>query len=136
MHINTAYHYSNLLLGKGSSESEGTLYMRQGDAEIFKALKADPVKDTYWEISEQNDLFMSEEERQLIPVDAKIVDTTFTQYIFPIIGLTIARIFHIQTIPALYLGRFFNLACYIFFIYWAIRKTPVAKLTFFVAGAV
>lgn len=134
VHINTAYHYSNLLLGKGSSESEGTLYMRQGDAEIFKALKADPVKDTYWEISEQNDLFMSEEERQLIPVDAKIVDTTFTQYIFPSIGLTIARIFHIQTIPALYLGRFFNLACYIFFIYWAIRKTPVAKLTFFVAG--
>lgn len=134
VHINTAYHYSNLLLGKGSPESGGTFYIRHGDKENFEILSAKPVRHTYWEISEQNNLFMSEEDMQLVSVDERIVDTTITQYIFPSIGLAIARILHLQTLPMLYLGRFFNLACYIFFIYWAVRKTPVAKLSFFVAG--
>ncbi len=133
-HLWTAYNYTNQLLGVGVPEDKSEIYMRANDRKFLSSLSMYPSKNTYKTVTEQTGLFVSSDDSLYVNTTARTVNTPFTQYAAPIVGLAIARVLHLQALPTLYFARFLNLGLYIFCIYWAIRKTPVAKLTFFVTG--
>lgn len=56
------------------------------------------------------------------------------QYLMQAIGISIARILHLNFMPLYFLGRLFNLLFYVFCLYFAIKLIPFGKLTMVVVG--
>ena len=52
-------------------------------------------------------------------------------YLPEVIGIWIGKILHLPIFMLVYLARFFNLACWVILVYYAIKITPRGKATFF-----
>ncbi len=130
VHITTAYHTSNKLLGIKESYNfaEGTLLMRQCDAGVY----TEPVKYNAFEIQEIYEGIFSNagDKTQLVPVKARIHDTAFGPLFWAqAIGITVARLLGLGFVPMIILGRLANLAVYTALVWLAIKVMPIHKNT-------
>ncbi|MBP1571449.1 MAG: DUF2142 domain-containing protein, partial [Oscillospiraceae bacterium] len=130
VHITTAYHTSNKLLGIKESYNfaEGTLLMRQCDAGVY----TEPVKYNAFEIQEIYEGIFSNagDKTQLVPVKARIHNTAFGPLFWAqAIGITVARLLGFGFVPMIILGRLANLAVYTALVWLAIKVMPIHKNT-------
>lgn len=58
-------------------------------------------------------------------------DGPFYLHVISGLGITIARIFHLSTVAAFYLGRFLNLAFFILCTYFGMKRLPFGKMALF-----
>lgn len=126
-HIDMAYRHSNALLGIGTA-GENKCYKRADDAEV--AFTSEPTLTNYKEL--YDGLFTLVEDAALVEADA----TSNTQapavvYLPAVLGMTLARLLHLGTVPMLLLARWCSLLFFALLAYWGMRKLPFGKITLF-----
>lgn len=126
-HFVSAYHYSNVLMGKPFSMEDGSFEMRNED---IKSLKYSIFSGfgMFQKIKDEFSFFKTEEGTVVLPYG---VAGNFLQFFPQALGITIGRIFNLGNILVYYLGRIMNLAVYIALVYFAIKLIPFGKLIIF-----
>lgn len=129
IHFGTAYKISNLMLGEPLSGENGIVLMRESDANVEYGTI--PNGTTYQYTLNH----MMEGNDDSATLEWKHGDLGIKNKILHLpsaIGISVARVLHLGSVPLIYLGRFANLLFYIAIVYFAIKITPLGK-TFFVA---
>lgn len=129
IHFGTAYKISNLVLGKEQSGENGIVAMRESDANV--EYETIPNVNTYQYtldhlIEGNSDSATLEWKHGDLGTKNKIL------HLPSAIGISIARLLHLGSVPLIYLGRLTNLLFYLAIVYFAIKITPLGK-TFFAA---
>ena len=129
VHFGTAYKISNLILGKPLSGENDIVAMRESDENVEYGTI--PTVATYQYtlehmLEKNNDSATKEWRHKDLGMENKIL------HLPGAIGISLARLLHLGSVPLIYLGRFMNLLFYIIIVYFAIKITPLGK-TFFVA---
>lgn len=128
-HIDTAYALSNEFMGIPESGKPGYIYKRIEDidsgAEKRQSLGADNYKWMY------EKLFCAAEDASLAEcaVRSNLSNGGKIYYVPQAVGISIGRILNLGLLPAIMLGRFFSLLCYIVLVYFAVKIIPVGKLS-------
>ena len=133
-HFNTAYRYSNLLLGQGYETEDGDMVKRQEDVDTMSSLSYRPTKAVYESYFENGNLFLESGGGTLVQRKGDNVSYPFWGYLPGIVGLTIGRLLHLGTLPMLFFARLLSSCTYAVLLFFAIRKTPVGKLCFCLIG--
>ena len=131
-HINRAFNLSSGLMGQTDGPvPPGTVVRRAGDNDVVIQENGTTVF-TYRELA-----------RQALTRTSDPTPTTFegesatgaaVLYLPGVLGLTLARLLGLGLVPALYLGRLFNLAVYVLLGLLAVKLTPTRKGLLAVAG--
>lgn len=141
-HIETAYRYANVMLGKPFQveAEEGVevywqnvpILVRKDDVEMTNLSPFhEPSLSAFQTVRDRFKWFSSAEGREMvINYDARSADSGFIGYLFSGFGMALARVLNLGMYPALYLGRLMNLLFYTFCIYWTIRLVPFKKWLF------
>lgn len=130
-HMDTAYRYSNRLLGIERSERIGYDFKRAADVDALteQTERTSVNINSYQRL--YNGFFSKTEEDYL--VECYMRDNSnnggVLLYWASTIGLTIARMLNFGTIPMYLTGRFFNLLAYCILVYVAIKILPYGKIT-------
>lgn len=129
IHFGTAYKISNLMMGKTVSGENGIVLMRESDANV--EYDTIPTVETYQYtlnhmIEGNDDSATLEWKHSDLGLKNKIL------HLPSAIGISIARVLHLGSVPLIYLGRFTNMLFYLVLVYFAIKITPIGKI-FFVA---
>lgn len=131
-HFYCTYKYTDTLLGQTATDD--TISVRSADEEFFKALPGDlsMEREDYDEQLADLELVASEQGESDVAVPSSYPWTSNLPQVkwAPVLGVLIARLLNLGTIPLFYLGRLFNLAYYILLCWFAVRLTPVAKSAF------
>lgn len=123
-HFDTAYRYSNDLLGIGHSTDDGDMFKRAEDNML--GLTPGPTStSTYSTVYKE--LFSTSDDNTLVKVEGRDVKEPFYLYAMDTLAITIARLLNFGKVPTLMLAKLFNLAIYIVLTYFAIKKIPFAK---------
>lgn len=132
-HINTAYQYSNVMLGIDFNTNDGILTMRQCDADAWPSVfSRRPSADTYkLLLSNAGNNYNGEHYVDQTPT---IVDAFPLSYFASALGMTLARIFNLGTVAMLYSGRTLNLVIYAILCYFAVKLLPFGKEMLFVVA--
>jgi len=141
-HIQTAYRYANVMLGKDFiAEAEEGMELQPRNKPI-QLRKADlpilglsyfhgPSQGAYQLVRDGFEWFCSQEDTVMVSnLQARCADSGFIGYLFPALGIALGRILRLGMYPSLYLGRLMNLVFYAFCIYWTIRLAPFKKWLF------
>lgn len=129
IHFGTAYKISNLIMGKTVSGDNGVVLMRESDANVEYGTIPNVTTYQYTldhMIEGNDDSATLEWKHNDLGLKNKIL------HLPSAIGISVARVLHLGSVPLIYLGRFANLLFYIAIVYFAIKITPLGK-TFFVA---
>lgn len=132
-HIDTAYRYSNIIMGTNNNDNEHYIFKRKDDIDMQvhtqEGGKNDVNAESYKYLRDH--LFSMVEDDSLVRCAAR--DNTGNgggiYYIPAALGITLGRILHLGTLPMLMLGRLFNLFVFVFLAYVGIKKIPFGKLT-------
>lgn len=126
-HIDMSYRHSNRLLGIASA-GENKCYKRADDAEL--TFTSEPTLTNYKAV--YDGLFTMVNDNRLVETAA----TSDTQapivvYLPAVLGMTLARVLHLGTVPMYLLARWCSLLCFALLTYWGMRKLPFGKITLF-----
>lgn len=126
-HIDMTYRHSNALLGIETA-GENKCYKRADDEKI--RFTSEPTLTNYKEV--YDGLFTLAKDESLVEADA----TSNTQaplvvYLPAVLGMTLARLLHLGTVPMLLLARWCSLLFFALLAYWSMRKLPFGKTTLF-----
>lgn len=130
-HIDTAYRYSNYMMGISEPENSFYTYKRSDDVDMqvhaLNSIKQNVGKESYLYLF--NNLFSKVKNDELVKCFARnnSNNASFIFYLPASLGITIGRFFGLGTLPMLLLGRLMNLSVYIFLVYFAIKKIPFGK---------
>lgn len=134
VHFDTAYRYSNVLLGE--KYSMGTpqgpfvgMVKRADDIKILSKFTQTPNINEYHLIASQ--LFTKESNTTLVPTKGYNVSLVGIDYLPAALGFTLARILDLSAVALYMLGRLFNLLFFTICVFVAIRKVPFGKMIFF-----
>ncbi len=130
-HIDTAYTYSNVIMLKGFKTDNGGILKRKDDVTNWY-LVTKPSMDTFKELFAHMKLIA--ENTELVEVSNIFIETAPYLYLPSSLGITLARILRLGTVPLFYLGRLFNFMFFIFMTYIAIKKIPFGKIILFVVS--
>lgn len=122
-HLANTYHYSNRLLGTTRQDTPGQLTVRAADAAILQAPGIDMF--TWQDMAHPEPL--SAPANDYITIPAHRDGTLFLLYLPQILGITLARLLGLGTLPLLLMGRLAGLLAYTFITVLAIRRLPIAK---------
>ncbi len=126
-HLDTAYKYSNIIMGIGNPDIPGTIYKRKCDAIQSDVLANQVDSNSYYQFCKN--IFTIPKEKELLVVSYN--DTTNQVsglvYLPAAIGISLGRLFGLSAIMAYTLGRIFAAMAYIAMVYFAICLTPFGK---------
>ena len=126
-HIDMSYRHSNVLLGIESA-GENKCYKRKDDTQL--EFTSSPSLENYKLI--YDGLFTLAEDDTLVEADAtSTTEAPVIIYLPAVLGMTLARLLHLGTVPMLLLGRWFNLLGFTILAYFAMKKLPFGKTTLF-----
>ncbi len=126
-HIDMTYRHSNTLLGIDSA-GENKCFKRQDDTKL--EFTSNPSLENYKNI--YDGLFTMVKDSALVEADAtSTTEAPMIIYLPAVIGMTLARILHLGTVPMLLLGRWFSLLGFTVLTYFAMKKLPFGKSTLF-----
>lgn len=145
-HYAFAYKYANIYSFKGiadpkDEDGDYLIYMRTEDAELLSSITDVPIyitEGSYRDVAKNFSLFSKDNSLQTYKINQIVDMRSFKSnnvplgYIASGLGVALARLLHLGAVPTFYMGRFFNAALFIFFVYLAIKITPVGKETLFV----
>lgn len=135
-HFNTAYQLSNIMMGVKEEKNDRVL-MRKADAE-YKQI-SDYSKPSYMTVEEYQIYYSaffksSSNTNEIVRTQYSAIDTPYYQYFFPAVGITLGRIIGVGPIFLFFIGRLFNMLFSVLLISYAIKKTPIGKVGFFVSA--
>ena len=139
-HFPKNYHYSNVLLGKAENDNDFITYLREADVEAFyeKNARAEVENEQtqeFWRIYQDWEWTCSSSEMKEMPRHTAVAGGTILAYLPSVVGLTLARIVHLGSYPAIYFAKLCSFAAYLFMCYYAIKKTPILKTVFVFTAA-
>lgn len=119
----TSYELSNHLLFQKETSKDDYVYMRASDAEFM--LHRNPGANDYQIVFDH--FFDKCEDKTMVLSGMKKREMVFWDFLPQAIGISIARIFGMGQISAMYLARFLNFLLYLVLFALAIRKMPFGK---------
>ena len=126
-HIDMCYRHSNTLLGIESA-GENKCFKREADTQL--EFTSNPSLENYKNI--YDGLFSVVKEDTLVEADAtSTTEAPMIIYLPAVVGMTLARLLHLGTVPMLLLGRWFSLLGFTALTYFAMKKLPFGKSTLF-----
>ena len=126
-HIDMSYRHSNTLLGIESA-GENKCYKRQDDTEL--EFTSSPSLENYKII--YDGLFSMAENDTLVEAEAtSSTEAPMIIYLPAVLGMTLARLLHLGTVPMLLLGRWFSLLGFTILTYFGMKKLPFGKTALF-----
>lgn len=126
-HIDMSYRHSNTLLGIESA-GENKCYKRQDDTEL--EFTSSPSLENYKII--YDGLFSMTENDTLVEAEAtSTTEAPMIIYLPAVLGMTLARLLHLGTVPMLLLGRWFSLLGFTILTYFGMKKLPFGKTALF-----
>ncbi|OUO60426.1 hypothetical protein B5F73_03830 [Olsenella sp. An270] len=140
-HFNSSYKYSDMILMQEVSNTSIT--MRACDAEFEDAVlyhyHSDPSltaptvnRSLYRTVVQSFALFAGDAELVQVPVDSSYaVEANLPQLKLPsALGIVLARIIGLGSVPLFYLGRLFNFAFFVILVVAAVKITPIGRNIF------
>lgn len=127
-HFETAYRYSNVLLGKGYKTENGG-YLRRAEDSMVGLTQAKTRIENLGVVA--RDIFKFSNDSKLEIVSGSAIQESPIVYFPAAFGITIARIFNLGRIPLFLLGRLFNLIAFSILTYFSIKKIPYGKTVLF-----
>ena len=125
-HIASAYNLSNYITFRHSG-ANGKILVREADLDLYKSIATTKLTRGYYSAIKNHFALFCD--------NSTLVETTLTPnknapfgYIFSGLGITVARLLNLGTVPLVYMGRIFNFAAYTAMSYFAIKKIPVGKI--------
>ncbi len=126
-HIDMAYRHSNTLLGIPSA-GENKCFKREDDTKL--EFTSNPSLENYKNI--YDGLFTMVEDDTLVEAEAtSVTGAPMIIYLPAVLGMSLARLLHLGTVPMLLLGRWFSLLGFAVLSYFAMKKLPFGKSTLF-----
>lgn len=126
-HIDMSYRHSNTLLGIESA-GENKCYKRQDDTGL--EFTSSPSLENYKII--YDGLFSMAENDTLVEAEAtSTTEAPMIIYLPAVLGMTLARLLHLGTVPMLLLGRWFSLLGFTILTYFGMKKLPFGKTALF-----
>lgn len=126
-HIDMTYRQSNTLLGIESA-GENKCYKRADDAEL--TFTSEPSLENYKNI--YDGLFTMVQDNRLVEAEAtSVTDAPMVVYLPAILGMSLARLLHLGTVPMLLLARWCSLLFFALMTYFGMKKLPFGKITLF-----
>lgn len=126
-HIDMSYRHSNTLLGIESA-GENKCLKRADDAELD--FTSYPSLTNYKNL--YDGLFSLVEDDTMVEADATSnTDAPMIVYLPAVLGMTLARLLHLGTVPMLLLARWCSLLFFALMAYWGMKKLPFGKITLF-----
>lgn len=129
VHIKEAYYYSNYLTGRGQAE-EGKLRIDQEDFQALEMFETTPSLSEYDDL--KNHLFQGGREDGTKEIKRPDTQAPAVTYLPGILGLTLGRLFGLNGLWTIYLGRLCCILCYLLTMYWFIRLMPFGKPAAFI----
>lgn len=125
LHFAFSYRLSNAMMGQPINDDDGYIYMRQCDLHEF-------VTNPEHEYTLQmiRNLYQGEVEGEETLMASKIKLNTYVpiiMYLPQAIGITIARLFHMNYARLLFLGRFCNLMAFLLLTAFSMKLLPKGK---------
>lgn len=122
-----AYRYSNELLGY-ESLGDTTCLMRADDAAM--EFTSSPSFKNYRNI--YYGLFSRVQDDRMVEADINSnIEGSILFYAPAVLGMTLARLLHLGTVPMLLLARYLNLAVFALLTWLGMRRLPFGKTTLF-----
>lgn len=128
IHFGTAYKISNEMLGKKALGENNVVVMRKDDAEV--AYGTIPTVKTY-EYTLQSFFDGVQDTTPTEWMHSNLNSKNIITHLPGAIGISIARVLGLGSIPLIYLGRIMNLLFYVILVYLAIKIAPFGKMVFF-----
>ena len=126
-HIDMTYRHSNALLGIESA-GENKCYKRADDTEL--TFTSEPSLENYKNI--YDGLFRTVKDDRLVEADAtSTTEAPVIVYLPAVLGMTLARLLHLGTVPMLLLARWCSLLFFALMTYVGMKKLPFGKITLF-----
>jgi len=127
-HIDMAYRYSNELLGyEGLGDTK--CLMRADDAAV--EFTSSPSLANYRNI--YYGLFSRVKDDTMVAADVNSnIEGSFLLYAPAVLGMSLARVLGLGTVPMLLLARYLNLAVFALLVWFGMRRLPFGKMTLFV----
>ena len=134
-HVNTVYHYSNVILGCAEQDNMAQIKMRACDIIDRKELElrgtsSNAQAQDYWYYV--NKMWDKTGDKTMVLVDVSkspvVIDGSFFQYIPGIFGMTLGRILQLNYFGIMTLCRITIMAFYFAMCYWAIKEIPILKM--------
>lgn len=126
-HIDMSYRHSNTLLGIPQI-GEGKCLKRADDIRID--FTSEPSLTNYKNI--YDGLFATVKDDRLVEADATAnTEAPMIVYLPAVLGMTLARLLHLGTIPMLLFARWCSLLFFAMMTYWGMKKLPFGKVTLF-----
>lgn len=121
-HFCGAYNVSNDMLGIEHPEKERDMLARACDSEqVNTSFKAGAYKE--WDGAFRRDVDTS----LTTKFDYSSGEVSYPSYFIPALGITLGRLLHLNFPMMAMLGTFFNLAWFVFWMTYALKKLPFGK---------
>lgn len=125
MHISTALHISNEILGWETTDEEAVY--------VARITEIDTKLNAYLDRNAYNSFFNSlstpvTDYTETLVDRADSVTGIYSLYTIPAIGVTIGRILSLNGVATILLGTMFNMLCCVGMVTYAIKKIPFAKM--------
>ncbi len=126
-HIDMAYRYSNELLGYESLGDTSCL-MRADDAAM--EFTSSPTFRNYRNI--YYGLFSTVQDDRMVEAEVNSnIEGSILFYAPAVLGMSLARVLHLGTVPMLLLARYLNLIAFALLTWFGMKRLPFGKLTLF-----
>jgi uncharacterized membrane protein len=126
-HIDMSYRHSNTLLGI-SQIGENKCLKRADDTELD--FTSEPSLTNYKNI--YDGLFTMVQDDRLVEAEATAnTEAPMILYLPAVLGMTLARLLHLGTVPMLLLARWCSLLFFACMVYLGMKKLPFGKMTLF-----
>lgn len=132
LHLSTSYCYSNKLMGQDDVDDDGHTLFRTEDTNYTHEDNHIPTARSYEKMA--RGFFSIDKSEGTQCMNWEPLSVPPTAYLPQIIGVTIARIFHLGNIPMLMLGRLMAMLFFAVCVYFTIKITPLGKELFMVAA--
>ncbi len=125
VHVDTTYYYSSKILGQQAVDENGYVLYRSDDALYNHDEQHIPTAQSYAIL--YHNLFKMDHSDGTVNFLRAPLSVSAIAYVPQIIGVTLARLFHLGTIQMLLWGRMIAMAFYLLCLYWAIKIAPIGK---------
>ena len=125
VHVDTSYYYSSKILGQQAVDENGYVLYRSDDALYNHDDQHIPTVQSYAIL--YHNLFKMDHSDETVNFLRAPLSVSAIAYVPQIIGVTLARLFHLGNIQMLLWGRMFAMAFYLLCLYWAIKIAPIGK---------
>lgn len=134
VHFFSSYKLSNYFLLNFNQPDEGTLFVRESDLTFFNSIFRTELSADYYH-SVKNSFSLFSQSNNLVEFEHTVTHGTQIGYVASALGIAFSRILHLSPFLTFYIGRVFNVLCYSFVTWWAVKKIPFGKMAVFAISA-